>query len=158
MPLIEAGFVDNNGRPLKDNLLRFGPTITVTVATPLMPGNIENPGEKKEEPKVKNVYALVDTGASSCMIDAQLATELGLIAIDKASVAGVSGQADHLIYMAAILIPQLDIHQFFGRFMAANLKSGGQEHEVLLGRDFLSNTVMIYDGIRAQVTLASAKK
>lgn len=157
MPLIDAGFKNQDGSPDGVNLLRYGPTISVVVAQVLSNSNTETSGNQKMPEGIKTVNALIDTGASSCMIDKNLAEELGLIAVDKAQVAGVNGSAEHLIYMAAILVPQLNIHQF-GRFLAANLRSGGQEHEVLLGRDFLANTIMIYDGVRAQITVASAKK
>lgn len=155
MPLIEAGFKNSDGTSDPFSLLIYGPTIPVVVTanTPLPDMNIPTSLEQK----IKNVNALIDTGASTCMIDTKLAAELDLIAIDKTSVAGVNGPADHLIYMAAILVPQLEIHQF-GRFLGANLKDGGQEHEVLLGRDFLANTIMIYDGCRSQITIASPKK
>ena len=153
MPLIEAGFKNQDGTSDAVGLLKYGPTIQVVVAAMLPLQNAENstanPG--------KVVPALIDTGASNCMIDAMLAKELNLIPVDKALVAGVNGSSEHLIYMAAISVPQLDIHKF-GKFLAANLKDGGQEHEVLLGRDFLTDTVMIYDGVRAQITIASAKK
>jgi hypothetical protein len=152
MPLIEAGFKNQDGTSNIVKLLTYGPTITVVVGH-VPPQNIENSTVQQ----IKSVSALIDTGASNCMIDTQLAKELNLIAVDKALVAGVNGSSEHLIYMAAILVPQLDIHQF-GKFLAANLKDGGQDHEVLLGRDFLANTVMIYDGVRAQITIASAKK
>lgn len=150
MPLIEAGFKNQDGTTDFTRLLNFGPTIQVIVGPHVVPAD-------GGEPKTKMVHALVDTGAFACMIDSKLAEELGLIAVDKAPVSGVGGAKDHPVFMAGIVVPQLDINQF-GRFLGADLKDGGQSHEVLIGRDFLANTIMIYDGIRGQVTLASAKK
>ncbi len=156
MPLIEASFVNgSDGTANGELLLNYGPTIEVIVG-PFKQAE-KSPQDKIDDSKIKQVYALVDTGASNCMIDSNLAVELGLIAVDKAMVSGVGGQREHLIYMAGIVIPQLEIDQF-GPFLAADLKDGGQEHEVLLGRDFLKNTIMIYDGLRAQVTITSRKK
>ena len=72
-------------------------------------------------------------------------------------VAGVGGPREHTMYLTRIVCLALETEQY-GKFLAADLKDGDQAHEVLLGRDFLSNIIMIYDGIRAQVTLASPNK
>jgi|ERR1043166_3720140 predicted aspartyl protease len=150
MPLIDAGFIAEDGKIDNQRLLTYGPTVQVIIAP-------HKPPDNKENLKTKAVFALVDTGATYCMIDTRLAKELELNAVDKAFVAGVGGSKEHTFYLAGIVVPQLDIVQF-GKFLAADLKDGGQEHEVLLGRDFLQHTIMIYDGLRAQVTLASVKK
>jgi predicted aspartyl protease len=104
-----------------------------------------------------NVPALVDTGASQSCIDSDLAAALGLKPIDEILMAGVGGAKQHLVYLAHILIPQLDIIQW-GAFAGVDLKAGGQAHRVLLGRTFLNGCILIYDGIRAQVTIASPKR
>ncbi|MBP9706780.1 MAG: retropepsin-like domain-containing protein [Oligoflexales bacterium] len=145
MPLIEAGFNSD-----QEKLQQYGPTTQVIVCSFEIP-------DKVEELKTETVWALIDTGASHSMIDSQLASKLGLVPIDKSIVAGVSGAHEHTVYLTRIVSISLEIEQY-GSFMAANLKEGGVEHEVLLGRDFLSNTIMIYDGLRAQVTIASPKK
>lgn len=149
MPLIELGFRTKEGQADHQRLSQYGPTTQVVVCPFDLP-------EKAEDLKAKTVFALIDTGASHSMIDANLAQELGLVAVDKAIVAGVAGHKEHIMYLARILVHQADIEEY-GKLLAADLKSGGQEHEVLLGRDFLSKTIMIYDGIRGQVTLASPK-
>ena len=152
MPLIEAHFKNDDGSSNFELLGTFGPTTQVFVCPPVVEG--QNPNEVKG----KMVPALIDTGAQASMIDDDLAKELGLAAIDKATILGVGGaKDDHSVYMANIIATQLDSHGF-GRFVGAKLKEGGQYHEVLLGRDFLSQVVMIYDGIRAQVTIASPKR
>ncbi len=76
--------------------------------------------------------------------------------MDIVTISGVAGAKEHPVYLAHILIPQLDIIQY-GKFTGVDLKSGGQVHDVLLGRDFLRNVIMIYDGFRSQVTIASTK-
>ena len=149
MPLIDAGFV-KEGKADVDSLLRYGPTAEVVVCSFEIP-------KKIEEMKSKTVHALIDTGASQSMIDSHLAEQLGLVPVDKAMVAGVGGPKEHTMYLTRILCFMLEVEQY-GKLLAADLKDGGIEHEVLLGRDFLSSTIMIYDGIRAQVTLASPKR
>ena len=56
------------------------------------------------------------------------------------------------VYMAQIHIPQLNFTQY-GKFAGVQLVGGGQQHQALLGRTFLQGTMMIYDGIRGQVTV-----
>lgn len=149
MPLINAGFSKENGFGDGDLLLRNGPLIQVIV------GPLKVPKEP-EDFKTKVVLALIDTGASCSVIDKSVAQELGLIVVDKESVSTPSGSSVHNVYLAAIIAPQLD-WSIFESLIAGNLSSGGQKSEVLLGRDFLSNTIMIYDGLRAQVTVTSMK-
>ena len=147
MPVAEAGFVDDDGRPLHGRLLEFGPTIQVTVG--LMT-------EGEETPPPRFAHALVDTGASDSCIDTQLAQELDLPIVDVEMISGVGGPQEHFVYAARVDIPSLEFLQF-GRFAGVNLAAGGMEHRVLLGRTFLQNTVMIYDGLRAQITLAAMR-
>ena len=53
-----------------------------------------------------------------------------------------------------VAIPALEIFEF-GAFAGVDLGAGEQPQRVLLGRTFLQSTVMIYDGVRGQVTVAS---
>jgi len=150
MPLIDAGFTDKDGKADAPRLEVFGPTVKVTV----IHSSTEDTGA---DPKSKTVFALVDTGASETCIDEDLANELELPIVDVREIGSAHGSNPHNVYMAHVSIPQLDIIQY-GKFTGVNLKDGGQQHECLLGRTFLRNTIMIYDGYRAQVTLASTKK
>lgn len=148
MPILDAGFRRQDGHPDGRLLVTFGPTVAVTV------GHYA-PDADQSRPS-KAVYALVDTGAYESCIDAALAAELGLPVVDTAQIAGAGGESVHDVFLAYIQIPQLEIVQY-GRFTGVNLRAGRQAHEVLLGRTFLVNTIMIYDGLRAQVTIASAR-
>ena len=148
MPILDAGFRGQDGRADGQLLITYGPTVQVTVGHYAPETDPSRPS--------KAVYALVDTGASESCIDSALAAELGLPAIDTARIAGVGGGSVHDVFLAHITIPQLEIVQY-GRFTGVNLRAGGQEHAVLLGRTFLVNTLMIYDGLRAQVTIASTR-
>ena len=148
MPILDAGFRKQDGHPDGQLLIGYGPTVQVTVGHYAPEADSARPSQA--------VYALVDTGASQSCIDSSLATELGLPVIDTARIAGAGGESPHDVFLAHITIPQLEIVQY-GRFTGVNLRAGGQEHGVLLGRTFLVNTVMIYDGLRAQVTIASAR-
>ena len=148
MPVLVAGFLKPDGHPDGNLLITYGPTVQVTV------GHYSPEGEQPRPSK--SVYALVDTGALESCIDAALAAELGLPIVDTARIAGAGGESIHDVFLAHIQIPQLEIVQY-GRFTGVNLAAGKQAHSVLLGRTFLVNTIMIYDGLRAQVTIASAR-
>jgi len=145
--LAEAGFIEPTG-PNIAKLMQLGPTLAVVVSTS------SSDGAEPQRGRAEQVPALVDTGASSSMIDNALATRLGLIQIDTAKIAGVHGVNDHPVYLAQISVPVLGLHQF-DKFVGANLREGGQIQEAILGRDFLFNVIMIYDGIRGQVSIAS---
>ena len=146
MPLIEAGFADQDGRPNHEHLLQYGPSIKVIVAQLT---------EMDGLPQPQSTSALVDTGAEQSCIDTQLAQSLQLPVVDVMTISGAGGPRQHDVYAARVSIPDLGMSQY-GAFAGVELATGGQLHRVLLGRTFLQGTVMIYDGLRAQVTIASA--
>lgn len=148
MPLAEAGFKDADGHPHIPSLLQTGPTIQAIVT----PFPFQTEGDSPSIPSV--CPALIDTGASESCIDIDLAVSLGLPQIDVILISGAGGPKPHPVYMCAIAIPVLGLTQY-GRFAGVHLQAGGQAHKVLLGRTFLSGIIMIYDGIRGQVTLAA---
>lgn len=152
MPLAEAGFTGQDGLPDEAPLLQYGPTLAVTVSHY---GSDAAPGAEPQRESV-STYALVDTGATQRCIDVGLARELDLPIIDTVDLSGSDGTKTHPVFLAAISIPSLEFFQY-GSFAGVALAEGGQQHRALLGRTFLRSVVMIYDGIRAQVTLASMR-
>jgi hypothetical protein len=42
----------------------------------------------------------------------------------------------------------------YGRFLGVNLLAGGQQHRALIGRSFLVDKILIYDGRTGQVQIA----
>ncbi len=150
MPLIDCGIYTQEGTPDIARLLGLEPSVQATVCGHEIPA-------APDTSNTRTVPALIDTGAHQSCIDAHLAIDLGLKPIDKVIISGAGGAKEHNVYLAHVIIPQIDIVQY-GRFAGVDLKAGGQVHEVLLGRTFLDGCIMIYDGIRAQVTLAAPKK
>ena len=151
MPLTDCGFrADANGTA-DAHLEKFGPTLQVNVgfdpkydhAAPVGAPNLSS----------ELVPALVDTGATISCIDDALATRLSLPTVDRMIMSGVGGEHEVNVYLAQIFVPTLRFTQY-GRFSGAALSAGGQPHTVLIGRSFLRHFVMIYDGLRGQVTLA----
>ena len=146
MPLADAAFVDSSGRPDHAALIEFGPSLEVVVSPFIEPPQPPTEGH--------TTHALVDTGATQSCIDIQVAESLGLPVVDYVMIAGATGASRHPLYAARVAIPALEIFEF-GAFAGVDLAAGEQPHRVLLGRSFLAGTVMIYDGVRAQVTIAS---
>ena len=146
MPLADAAFVDSDGRPDQTALLEFGPSLEVVVSPLVDPPRPPTEGH--------TTHALVDTGATQSCIDVQVAESLDLPVVDFVMIAGAAGESRHPLYAARVAIPALEIFEF-GAFAGVDLGAGEQPHRVLLGRTFLQGTVMIYDGIRGQVTIAS---
>jgi hypothetical protein len=98
--------------------------------------------------------ALVNTGAVDSCIDSALAAALQLPIVDRQQVSGVGGAAEVNVHLAQIYIPELR-HVIHGTFSAVHLTAGGQPHYALIGRTFLRNYSMIYDGRTGAVTLSN---
>jgi predicted aspartyl protease len=95
--------------------------------------------------------ALIDTGASDSCIDEQLAQQLGLMPVDRRQVGGVAGQQLHYVYLAHLTVPNLGM-QTLGPFIGVNL---GGVHKVIMGRDFLTHTILIYNGEEGEITICN---
>jgi len=66
----------------------------------------------------------------------------------------ISGQQDAIMYLAQIHISKLG-HTIYGAFAGVHLTKGGQPHRALMGRLFLQNFTMIYDGKTGAVKISS---
>ena len=145
MATVNCGF--NNSPNL---LVSEGPTIPVEVGFDIHfhPSRGVNPDLGPHL-----FHALVDTGAYDSSIDSALADELNLPIVDTGTIAGAGGPATVDLYLAQIYIPGLN-WIIYGRFAGVHLSEGGQTHRVLLGRTFLRNYTMSYDGRTGSVTLS----
>ena len=144
MPRVEA-----TPFPSPDSLVPVGPTVRVHVSS--KPA-FKPQSKQQTSHRVREAWALVDTGSNASSIDSRLAQDLGLRPVDQQIVAGVGGEHAMSLFLARIYVPELK-HAINGKFVGVHLKEGGQIHDVLLGRDFLSDYVMIYDGVTNRVTL-----
>jgi predicted aspartyl protease len=105
-------------------------------------------------PGLKALYALVDTGATECCIDSQLAAQLNLPIIDKRPISGVHGQREVNVHLAQVYVPSLHF-TMNGAFAAVDLLVGGQAHSALIGRTFLRHFQLTYDGKTGDVAIAA---
>lgn len=152
MPQVGAGFPDVPGQDPTLALGLIGPTLYVDIG--FDPGY--KPGAGPETPPVagiKQIWALVDTGAQECCIDAQLAVSLGLPVVDQKQVCGSAGAHTVSIYLAQIHVPALTF-TVWGQFAGIYLAAGGQRHQALLGRSFLQRFTMTYVGNTGEVTIS----
>lgn len=145
---LQAGF--KTGRETEgpaDLLVRFGPTLRVDIGM----RSRSAPGEPPDLP-MKNVKALIDTGAGGDCIDDDLARTLGLQISDEGDISGVGGRHRAFIYTARLYIPSAD-KLLFQQFTGVKLQQGDQWQRVILGRSFLRQYRMTYDGANGSVCL-----
>lgn len=136
-------------------LSRWGPTLAVNVG---FDPNWRPPaaGAPLTVPVhgISDIRALVDTGASECCIDNLLATQLILPIVDRRAISGVHGSHLVNIHLAQVHVPSLGC-TMYGAFAGVDLIVGGQMHQVLMGRTFLSAFTMVYEGRTGTVTLST---
>lgn len=98
------------------------------------------------------VKALVDTGASSCIIQSKIPTDLKLEPIGKITI-NTPSSTNHECYQyyMRMVIPSTGL-VYEGVFIAAALE--GQNISSLIGRDLLNNGIFIYIGYANQFTLS----
>lgn len=149
MPSIPAGFRQGvAGEGPADLLLRFGPTVFVDIGLKSRAG----PGAEPDLPE-KRVKALIDTGAGGDCIDEDLARRLRLPIHDEGEISGVGGRHRAFIYTARIYVPGLK-KLLFQPFTGVKLYQGEQWHRVILGRAFLRQYTLAYDGRSGDVLIS----
>jgi predicted aspartyl protease len=149
---IRCGFNDGPGIAGHELLVTHGPTLFVkigfdpsfnehSIGAPSLPDGV--------------VHALVDTGATESCIDCDLADSLQLPIVDRRNIGGAGGLHEVNMYLAQIYVPALNF-SVVGLFAGVHLKAGGQVHVALIGRTFLRNFVMTYEGHTGTVTISHA--
>lgn len=87
---------------------------------------------------------LIDTGASGICLDEKIATRLGLIKIDEKELRVVGGGAFmSAVYMGLIRVPLLEFSEIMP---VCAVPMRNDSHEVLLGRSFLKNFIVTFNG------------
>lgn len=151
MPTTNCGFGNQTGQSGRDALALYGPTLGVQIGfdPAFLPG-LSNPDLPPE-----NHPALVDTGATESCIDSALALMLKLPIVDRQEVAGVHGADTVNVHLAQIYVPTLNF-TVYGRFAGVHLHAGGHHpYFALIGRDFLLNFTMMYEGRTGIVILSN---
>ena len=86
---------------------------------------------------------LIDTGASDVCIDYRLAEQLGLPEIDVQNVGIVGATVPASVRLGLIEIPRLGFREIMPLYA---FKVRHSTHEVILGRSFLRNYIVTFDG------------
>jgi hypothetical protein len=130
-----------------------GSPASPALPAPLIPPTVPTgpTGPNLQPSLVQNVPALIDTGAQLSCIDEALAQQLQLPLINQTTSGGVHGQGLLNVYLGFIGIPLLGTMQI-GAFIGAVMS--GQMHRALIGRTFLTDMLLVYDGRTGAVKLA----
>ena len=97
---------------------------------------------------------MIDTGASDCCVDIDLAEQLQLKKVDRDAVTGVTGERLIVdVYSARIRIEALDI-TLLDPCPGYPLRKMGSPFRIILGRSFLYRVTMSYDGSSGRVQIA----
>ena len=150
-------FKDHNGTTLNGAagcraLQREGPTTEARVFLDL--GYVLNQKTPPDMSNCRVVEALVDTGAALSCIDEQLANDLDLPRMGSVEVSGVGGRETRELRLVQVYLPAFEKISY-AKLAAVRLAEGGQRHQVLLGREFLEDYRMVYDGRSGVVVFES---
>ncbi len=147
----KCGFDNGPAHSGSDLLVMLGPTLLVDIGF-----DPAYSPRKKVVPVsgITGVQALVDTGATESCIDDLLAAKLKLPVVNRREISGVHGKREVNVYLAQVHVPSLAF-TIYGAFAGVDLKAGGQVHEALIGRTFLSSFTMVYEGRTGTVTISS---
>jgi hypothetical protein len=151
MAQTQCGFLDGPGVSARDLLVNMGPTLKVDIG--FDPSYDGRSPRKLAALPMRNVWALVDTGATHCCIDSDLAMQLKLPVIDQHTYSGISGPMNVNMHLDQIYTPNLNF-TFYGSFAGVNLSAGGARHSVLIGRSYLQHFTMTHDGPSGTVVLS----
>ena len=112
------------------------------------------PAGPRTSPPVR-YSALIDTGATATCVDVELANRLNLPVIgESGALAGALGAGQSLEYRAIIQIPELNA-VFTGPVIGVHLSAGRQTYDAIIGRDFLRQLRLVYDGPDGSATISS---
>jgi predicted aspartyl protease len=151
MAQTKCGFNDGPQVSGSDLLALIGPTLKVNIG---FDATYKASGNKLPVSGIQGVEGLVDTGAQTSCIDNLLATQLGLPIVDRQTIAGSNGAHTANIYQAQVHVPTLH-YTIWGTFAGVDLIAGGQRHHALIGRTFLKEFKMVYEGKTGTVTISS---
>lgn len=98
--------------------------------------------------------ALIDTGAIESCIDADLARALHLPIICQIYASGMEGKVKLNVHLGQIHVPDME-WTIFGQFIGVHLQAGRQPHFALIGRTFLQQVTLTYEGRTGRVAVST---
>lgn len=138
--------------PIQLGLQGAGPRIQV-ILSPLE-NQLKSLADKGEPPPHPvSGFALIDTGASSTCIDQNAAEGAGLAVVDSGPMSSATHANEIVpIYAGKIEIIGMSISVNVMRAYGVNLNS--QDLIALIGRDLLSQCVLVYNGLEGSFSLS----
>ena len=146
--MAEAGFKrGTQGETAADLLVRLGPTLKVDIGL-----KSRSPAGSGPDLARKQVKALIDTGAGGECIDDELARALRLPITDEGEISGVGGKHRAYIYTARVWVAALG-RLLFQPLTGVKLLEAESFHAIILGRSFLRQHRLTYDGKTGEVQI-----
>lgn len=134
----------------REHLRLFGPQIHVAI---LPPSHMLAQLPASEHRSVTGT-ALVDTGASMTTIDESALKTLGVAPVNMTTVATPSGTAFQLLYPAELSFPGTVLPKSVFAEVLGSPHLMTQGLIALIGRDVISEGLLVYNGISGSFTLA----
>lgn len=129
--------------PQVENLALHGARIQIEIGVP--DSVVEYYKSRGQEAPARiRATALIDSGASISGVKPSVAQMAGLIQTRSVGVSGVIGAELRPVYTASIILPDYDIQ--LDAIDLAGVELVQQGVDVLLGRPFLRNVTLVYEG------------
>jgi Aspartyl protease len=156
MPIHNQLYPDDNGQintvGSRDRLARLGPTIPVAISLPAATLALYQSAGLPVPPSVTGL-AMIDTGASVCVIDEDALTGLGIARSGSMAISTASGSTIQPTFAASISFPGTSLpNVHFADFVGAPLRAHGVI--ALIGRSVLRYFIVMYNGPGGAVSVA----
>lgn len=150
-------FAHSGGNPKeRSELLRLnGPILPVLIRNPQRehtPAAVDSTDSGLLS--VREANGLIDTGATSVLIEMEIAQSLGLVQTGMSDMRVVGGQVDAVVFAGQLEVPQLGYSKILPMLAP---RRGQISHSVLLGRSFLEDFIVTFDGPSGIFVLARPK-
>lgn len=154
MPIFKFKIHAQGQVPIPPNsglLQAAGPVVGVQIEVPHALGQ-QLAGAGKPIPAPITGKGLIDTGATTSVVDASVVSALGVNPVGVVPVGTAGGPVTQPVYPIRLQLQGVGLVLDFSRVTGAPLKPMGLI--ALLGRDVLTRMVLIYDGPSSEYTLS----
>ena len=149
MPVYNVYPTGTSARPAA--LLRdLGLLLPIEIHLPVALANLYV-GQNKPIPPPAIGLALVDTGATVSAVDEKYLTALGLQPMGQGQVSTPAGKQFQNIYLVQMAFPGTPMPTLQWRVLGMHFQHG--KTIALIGRDFLVNCVLTYNGLMGSYTI-----
>lgn len=144
--MLNRFFLDASGQISADILRLSGPTVQVEFSVPsVLAEQLGAAGNPIPQPHIGE--ALIDTGASTTCIDRSVVAALQLQPVGQSDMSTPSGPRQPTsVFAVKVGFPQGKIPLRADGLAVLGVDLSGQNCCALIGRDFLSGAVLVYNG------------